>query len=308
MLDLETLAEHCRQCGAELIPHEPLSSHTTFKVGGPCAAFVTVPDIPAVQHILQWLRTNRIPHRLIGRGSNLLCPDTGYAGVVLVLGGALSTEITCDGETLTAGAGVSLKSLCLAALNQSLAGLEFAYGIPGTVGGAVFMNAGAYKGEMSQVLTSVTVLDEAGNLRELSADELQLSYRHSVFMEQPDWMILKATLTLTKGDPEAIRAKMHDLLGRRQAKQPLEFPSAGSTFKRPAEDAYASKLIDECGLKGYRVGGAQVSEKHAGFVINRGGATFADIMAVCRHVQETVFAQTGYRLELEPELLNAEEA
>ena len=163
------------------------------------------------------------------------------------------------------------------------------------------MNAGAYDGEFSQVLQSVTILDEAGNVRTLSASELALSYRHSIFMEQP-WIILQAAVKLTKGEPEAIRGKMQDLLGRRKAKQPLEFPSAGSTFKRPA-GSYASKLIDECGLKGYTVGGAQVSEKHAGFVVNRGGATFADVMDVCRHVQETVKAQTGFILELEPEIL-----
>ena len=163
------------------------------------------------------------------------------------------------------------------------------------------MNAGAYDGEMSQILLSVTVLDEAGEIRTVPAEALELSYRHSIFMEK-DWVVLTASVMPEQGNQDEIRAKMQDLLGRRRSKQPLEFPSAGSTFKRP-EGRYASKLIDECGLKGYTVGGAQVSEKHAGFVINRGGATFADVMAVCSHVQDVVREQTGFVLELEPEIL-----
>ena len=305
MLDLASLTALCQQNNAVLVPDEPLSAHTTFKVGGPCAALITVSDAEGLGAVRRRLRAERVPHRLIGRGSNLLVPDTGYPGVVLQLGGKLASEITCAGDVLTAGAGVSLKNLCLAALEHSLTGLEFAYGIPGTVGGAVFMNAGAYGGDMSQVVTEVTFLDGDDTAHTVTSDQLALRYRHSVFMERTDWLILSASVRLTPGDAAAIRAKMQELLGKRQSKQPLEYPSAGSTFKRPAEDAYASKLIDECGLKGYRVGGAQVSEKHAGFVVNRGGATFADIMAVCRHVQETVLAQTGYRLELEPELLDA---
>lgn len=304
MLNLDALAALCRQNGADFAADEPMSAHTTFRVGGSCRAFITLKDVQAVQRILQFLRSSRTPFRLIGRGSNLLVRDTGYPGVVLVLGGALAEPEEpqdADSETIVCGAGTSLKKLCLTALNRGLTGLEFAYGIPGTVGGAVYMNAGAYDGEISQVLRSVTVLDESGELKEYPASALSLSYRHSVFMDR-EQMILKAAVKLKKGDPEAIRARMQELLGRRQEKQPLEYPSAGSTFKRPA-GSYASLLIDQCGLKGYRVGGAQVSEKHAGFVINRGGATYADIMAVCRHVQETVKAQTGYELELEPETL-----
>ena len=301
MFDMEQLSAVCRSAGAELTPQVPLAGLTTFKIGGCCDALVTLPDAAACQAVLAFLRENQIPFALIGRGSNLLVPDAGYSGVVLKLGGALAEGITHENGAVTCGAGNSLKNLCLYAMEQNLTGLEFAYGIPGSVGGAVFMNAGAYDGEFSQVLESVTILDETGTIRTLGAPELNLSYRHSIFMEQP-WIILQATVKLEKGDPEAIRGKMQDLLGRRKFKQPLEFPSAGSTFKRPV-GSYASKLIDECGLKGYTVGGAQVSEKHAGFVINRGGATFADVMAVCRHVQETVKAQTGFVLELEPEIL-----
>ena len=301
MFDMEQLSAFCRSAGAELTPQVPLAGLTTFKIGGCCDALVTLPDAAACQAVLAFLRDNQIPYALIGRGSNLLVPDAGYSGVVLKLGGALAEGITHENGAVTCGAGNSLKNLCLYAMEQNLTGLEFAYGIPGSVGGAVFMNAGAYDGEFSQVLENVTILDETGTIRTLGASELNLSYRHSIFMEQP-WIILQATVKLEKGDPEAILGKMQDLLGRRKSKQPLEFPSAGSTFKRPV-GSYASKLIDECGLKGYTVGGAQVSEKHAGFVINRGGATFADVMAVCRHVQETVKAHTGFVLELEPEIL-----
>ena len=219
------------------------------------------------------------------------------------LGGALAEEIRCADGIVTCGAGVTLQKLCQFALDHCLTGLEFAYGIPGSVGGAVYMNAGAYDGEFSQILLSVTLLDDSGEIRTVSADELELSYRHSILMEKK-WTVLTVSVVLEEGSRDEIRAKMQDLIGRRKSKQPLEFPSAGSTFKHPA-GSFASKLIDECGLKGYTVGGAQVSEKHAGFVINRGGATFADIMAVCSHVQETVLKQTGFRLELEPEILKA---
>ena len=301
MIDLERLTAVCRDAGAEIKEDVLLSECTTFKIGGACDALVTLPDIPACQTVISYLREKQIPFALIGRGSNLLVPDSGYRGIVLKLGGKLASEISEENGTVTCGAGVTLKNLCLFALEHSLTGLEFAYGIPGSVGGAVFMDAGAYDGEFSQVLQSVTMLDETGKVRTLGASELNLGYRHSVFMEQ-QWIILQASVRLTAGKQEDIRAKMQDLLGRRKAKQPLEFPSAGSTFKRPA-GSYASKLIDECGLKGYTVGGAQVSERHAGFVINCGGATFADVMAVCRHVQDTVRAQTGFILELEPEIL-----
>lgn len=304
MLDMEQLTAVCRKAGAEIAPAVRLSELTTFKIGGACEALVILPDSGACQTVIQYLRDHEISFALIGRGSNLLVPDQGYQGVILKLSGALASDITEQNGIVTCGAGESLKNLCLFALEHSLTGLEFAYGIPGSVGGAIFMNAGAYNGEFSQVLHSVTILDETGAIRTLDASALNLGYRHSVFMEKP-WIILQASVQLNSGEPDAIREKMQDLLGRRKAKQPLEYPSAGSTFKRPV-GSYASKLIDECGLKGYTVGGAQVSEKHAGFVVNRGGATFADVMAVCRHVQETVKAQTGFILELEPEILGSE--
>ena len=300
-MNLEVLSAVCQSCGASLEQQVPLSALTTFQIGGPCAALVTLPDEAAVKAVFSYLRENQIPHALIGRGSNLLCPDEGFDGVVLRLGGVFAECIKMQDGIVTCGAGVSLKNLCLFALEHCLTGLEFAYGIPGSVGGAVYMNAGAYDGEMSQILLSVTVLDENSEIRTVAADELALSYRHSIFMEK-DWIVLTASVIPEEGSGDEIRAKMQDLIGRRRAKQPLEFPSAGSTSKRP-EGSYASKLIDECGLKGYTVGGAQVSEKHAGFVVNRGGATFADVMAVCAHVQDVVKEQTGFVLELEPEII-----
>lgn len=305
MLNLQELTALCQQCSAEIATEVPLAGLTTFKIGGPCAALVTLSDRESTNTVLTYLRKHQIPHSVIGRGSNLLCPDEGYEGIVLRLGGERMQEMTLsdDGTGIRCGAGASLHKLCQFALDNSLTGLEFAYGIPGSVGGAVYMNAGAYEGEISQVLASANVYQPDGTFRELTNSELNLSYRHSVCMEHPDWVIADAFFTLQKGNPDDIRAKMQELLGRRKAKQPLEFPSAGSTFKRPA-GSFASKLIDECGLKGYTVGGAQVSEKHAGFVINRGGASFADVMTLCDHVRETVQQQTGFVLELEPEILH----
>lgn len=305
MLNIDALTAFCQAAGAQIETDVPFSSLTTFKVGGPCAALITVPNAETCQKLFGYLREHQIPHDVIGRGSNLLVPDSGYAGAVIRLGGKLAEEIREADGIVTCGAGVSLKNLCLFALDHCLTGLEFAYGIPGSVGGAVCMNAGAYDGEISQVLLSVNVLDEEGAIRMIPAEELDLRYRHSIFMER-SWIVLSASFCLEFGNQDEIRAKMQDLLGRRKAKQPLEYPSAGSTFKRPVGN-YASKLIDECGLRGFTIGGAQVSEKHAGFVINRGGATFADIMAVCDHVRETVRTQTGYELELEPEILQTEE-
>ncbi len=305
MLNIDALTAFCQAAGAQIETDVPFSSLTTFKVGGPCAALITVPNAETCQKVFGYLREHQIPHDVIGRGSNLLVPDSGYAGAAIRLGGKLAEEIREADGIVTCGAGVSLKNLCLFALDHCLTGLEFAYGIPGSVGGAVCMNAGAYDGEISRVLLSVNVLDEEGAIRMIPAEELDLRYRHSIFMER-SWIVLSASFCLEFGNQDEIRAKMQDLLGRRKAKQPLEYPSAGSTFKRPIGN-YASKLIDECGLRGFTIGGAQVSEKHAGFVINRGGATFADIMAVCDHVRETVRTQTGYELELEPEILQTEE-
>lgn len=297
---LNHLEALCRQVGANFTPDEPLSAHTTFRVGGACRALITVPHADACIALRRYLTEAELPHRFIGRGSNLIVADAGYDGVVLVLAPESRVQQTAP-ATLSAWAGGSLKSLCATAAQASLSGLEFAYGIPGTVGGAVYMNAGAYGGEMAQIVTAVDALDSTGNMQTILAAELGLSYRHSCFMES-DLVILQVTMQLAEGDHDSIRGQMEELMRRRIEKQPLEYPSAGSTFKRPA-GSYASMLIDQCGLKGLRVGGAQVSEKHAGFVVNCGGATCDDILRLCEQVRDTVYRQTGYILELEPELL-----
>lgn len=310
MINFNELTAVCQQNGAEIELDVPLAGYTSFKIGGPCKAMVTLNDAERAGAIFAYLRDNEIKHRLIGRGSNLLVTDKGYDGIVLRLGGEQIKQLSLheDGVGIRCSAGTSLQRLCQFALDHSLTGLEFAYGIPGSVGGAVYMNAGAYDGEIAQVLSSVTVWQPDGQLHKMKSAELDLRYRHSIFMQHPDWYILDAHFVLDEGYMDAIRDKMQDLLSRRKDKQPLEYPSAGSTFKRPAASdpahpVYASKLIDECGLKGFTVGGAQVSEKHAGFVINRGGATFSDVMAVCEYVRETVRMKTDIEMEMEPEIL-----
>lgn len=276
--------------------NEPLSAHTTFKIGGPAAVFCRPDTVVELVHVLELCRQYQIRHYLLGNGSNTLFADEGFAGAVISLCG-LRTRCTVTGNTVTAGAGMTLLQLCKRAAAHSLAGLAFAYGIPGTVGGAVYMNAGAYGGEIRQVLARVSFLDEELHLQTLPVEELALGYRTSIF-EKRDWCILEASFCLEPGDAAAIEAEMHDLMRRRAEKQPLEYPSAGSTFKRP-QGAFAGKLIEECGLRGFSVGGAQISEKHCGFVINRGGATCADVVALTDQVRELVQKKTGYVLERE---------
>ena len=300
-MNLEALKQTCDTLRLNCRLEEPMAKHTTFRIGGACRAFVEITDADSCVSIIKYLNETEIPFRVIGRGSNLLVPDEGYDGVVLLY--ADETVTYCGGGKLFAAAGASLKKLCVAAQSEGLSGLEFAYGIPGSVGGGVFMNAGAYDGELSNVLQTVYALNQQGEKCVFAAKELNLSYRHSAFMDtRRGDIILGAEVQLTQGYPAEIKAKMEDFLRRRQEKQPLEYPSAGSTFKRP-QGSYASKLIDECGLRGFTVGGAQVSEKHAGFVINRGGATFADVMELCRKVREIVETKTGFVLEMEPEIL-----
>ena len=292
------------------IENADMSEYTSFKAGGK-ADLLLIPD-NAVELSEALKEAKDITEKtdgkngimILGNGSDTLVKDGGYRGTVIKLGEGFS-EITVDGNVLTAGSAALLSQASKVAAQNSLSGLECESGIPGSIGGAVTMNAGAYGGEMKDILESVKVIDPEGMMHTLSVEALDLSYRHSCIMEKGG-IVVEATIKLEKKPEEEIRAQMADLRNRRVEKQPLEYPSAGSTFKRPAGN-YASKLIDECGLRGYTVGGAQVSEKHAGFVINRGGATFADVMAVCDHVRETVRVQTGYVLELEPEILRAEE-
>ncbi|MDD3254173.1 MAG: UDP-N-acetylmuramate dehydrogenase [Lachnospiraceae bacterium] len=291
----------CSIVGAQQIRiNEPMSRHTTFRTGGPADYYVEPEDVQALSAVLKLCRAEKEPYYILGNGSNLLVGDGGYRGVMIALGKAWSS-VTVEESRIRAGAGALLSAVSRQALEHALTGLEFAAGIPGTVGGAVVMNAGAYGSEMKQVLTAVTVLTEAGEIRTLPASELELGYRTSCILRR-GYVVLEAKFALTPGDETEIRGRMDDLAQQRKSKQPLEYPSAGSTFKRP-EGYFAGKLIQDAGLRGYCVGGAQVSEKHCGFVINRGEATAADIMELCRQVQEKVQEQFGVTLELEVKTL-----
>lgn len=281
---------------------EPMSLHTSFRIGGPAEWFVEAGSEEAVVRVLALCREEEVPCHVIGNGSNLLVSDAGVPGVVLCLGNAFS-DIAFEGETVTAQTGILLARLARMAAQKGLAGLAFAAGIPGTLGGGLYMNAGAYGGELVQVVTGARLLFPDGTVRDAEAPELALGYRRSSLMDSGA-VALSVTLKLHEGDEAAIFAEMEDLAARRRDKQPLEYPSAGSTFKRPAGH-YAGQLIEAAGLKGARVGGACVSEKHAGFVINDGGATAADVLALCELVQEKVYASSGIHLEREIRFLGA---
>ena len=300
----KTTAALAKALAAEQLPfvqQEVLAGHTTFKIGGPAAFWCAPRNAAELRRILQHCRAQGVRVYLLGNGSNTLFDDAGFDGAVVDMRG-LNEMKASDADTdlvrITAGAGQTLGRLCSKAQTLGLTGLEFACGIPGTVGGAVYMNAGAYGGELKDVLESVTFLDSNLQLRTMPAADLKMGYRTSLFEENPDWCILSATVVLRHGDGAAVLARMQELLGRRKDKQPLEWPSAGSTFKRP-QGAFAGKLIEECGLRGFTVGGAQISEKHCGFVINRGGATCADVVALTEQVSRIVRDKTGFVLERE---------
>ncbi len=275
---------------------EPMRDHTTFRIGGPASLFVTPRTKEEIRDVIICCRSYPVPYYIIGNGSNLLVSDAGYDGVVIQLYRNFN-QITVKGQTVTAYSGALLSTVAAEAYKASLTGLEFASGIPGTLGGACVMNAGAYGGEMKDVLSEVEVLMQDGKFQMIPKADLKMGYRTSVIAEDKD-IVLNAAMELKKGDREEISARMDDLKERRQSKQPLEYPSAGSTFKRP-EGYYAGKLIQDAGLRGFTVGGAQVSEKHCGFVINRDHATAADVDELMRRVQETVEDKFGVKLEPE---------
>ena len=298
--------ELTRRCpGLEVRANEPMSRHTSFRIGGP-ARLMALPKsaVQAKAAVLAAREANILPF-FLGNGSNLLVPDEGVERFLIQPAGRYSADplnrVWEENGQLCAGGGVSLAVLANAAQGRALTGLEFASGIPGSVGGAVVMNAGAYGGEMAQVLVSVTALDLDGSIQTIPAESCGLGYRRSVFSDGQR-LVLEARFQLSSGDPSVIRARMDELAARRKEKQPLEYPSAGSMFKRP-EGYFAAALIDQCGLKGFAVGGAQVSEKHAGFVVNRGGATCADVLELVRQVQARVQEQTGVALEMEVKVL-----
>ena len=279
---------------------EPMNRHTTFRIGGPADYFLLPSTAEEVKKILEICKEKELPYFILGNGSNLLVSDEGYCGVIIQLyrnyGG-----ITVEGTDIRAGAGALLSQIASAAKNASLTGFEFAGGIPGTLGGAVVMNAGAYGGEMKDVLKEVTVMTEQGEIMTIPAEKLEMGYRTSL-VKKAGYLVLEAVISLKAGDVEEIKANMKDLTEKRVSKQPLEYPSAGSTFKRP-EGYFAGKLIMDAGLRGYQVGGAQVSEKHCGFVINKGNATAADVCGLMKDVQEKVQEQFGVTLEPEVKFL-----
>ncbi len=296
MADLQIIKELSDKLGISYTMQEPMSKHTTFKIGGNADMFVSVSNTEQLKAVVTSCKDNDIPLFILGRGSNLLISDEGMCGVVLTLDGEFK-DISSKENTIICGAGANLTKLCVFALSESLSGLEFAYGIPGSVGGAAYMNAGAYGGEMKDVVASVTHMTPNGDIVTLDASELQFSYRHSVYKNTDD-IILFVTMNLQPADNAEIKAKMDDYINRRKSKQPLEYPSAGSVFKRP-QGNFAGTLIEQCGLKGKTIGGAQVSQKHAGFIINVGDATCEDVLNLVRFVQDTVRTHTGYFLECE---------
>ncbi len=283
---------------------EPLANHTTFRIGGPADLFAEITKVDELATLIRLCKEENVPWFVIGRGSNLLVSDAGYRGLMLHLGTGFAKAEIQDG-IVSADSGIMLSTLASQILKQSLAGFEFAAGIPGSLGGAVYMNAGAYGGEMKDILLDVTVLRPDGSIEVIGREDLGLGYRTSRFQTE-EAVILRARMQLQPGDPKEIAAKMQNLMERRITKQPLEWPSAGSVFKRP-EGHFAGGLIEQAGLKGCRIGGAEVSEKHAGFIINAGGATAADVTALIRHVQQVVLETSGVHLEPEMRILKDEQ-
>ncbi len=299
---MERIVETANKFGCKFCYDESLKKYNTFKLGGNCRLLVKINSAESCIAVKKVCKENDIPYVVIGNGSNLIIDDDGFNGVVILIGNDFSeiklvsdTEIYCE-------AGALLSSFCVFSRENSLSGAEFAYGIPGSIGGAVYMNAGAYGGEIKDIISYCDVIDENNEIRRLTPDELSLSYRHSSVMGT-EKIIIGAAFSLKKGEKSEIKSVMEDFMNRRKSKQPLEYGSAGSTFKRP-EGSYASLLIDECGLKGYSVGGAEVSEKHAGFVINKNNATFSDVMSVIEDVRNIVKEKTGYILECEPVIIS----
>lgn len=297
-MNKEIIAQFQDIVGTEqVLIQEPMKNHTTFRIGGPADCFIRPQDAGQVERILHICRENGTPWFVLGNGSNLLVSDQGFPGVIIQIFRNMST-IRVNGERLVVQAGALLSAVASRALKEGLSGLEFASGIPGTMGGAVVMNAGAYGGEMKDVIESVTVLDGDGKVRCLTREELQMGYRTSL-VKKEGYTVLEAVLKLEQGDPAVISARMEELKEQRVSKQPLEYPSAGSTFKRP-EGYFAGKLIMDSGLRGFQVGGAQISQKHCGFVINTGDATAQDVVQLISQVQDIVYEK--FQVKLEPEI------
>lgn len=296
MNDYGILINAAEKYGAAVLMNEPMKSHTSFCIGGPCDIMIKINCEALLCELIKLCSENSVKYYIVGRGSNILVSDEGLRGAVLLIGKDFGS-VRVKGDIIECEAGASLAAVCNVALENSLTGLEFAYGIPGSVGGAVFMNAGAYGGEMKDVLLSCRYIDENGKIKEMPLEKMELSYRHSFFSER-ELCITSVKMRLQKGERDKIKDRMDTLMERRRDKQPLEYPSAGSTFKRPEGD-FAARLIEVCGLKGTSCGGAEVSTKHSGFVINKGNATFKDVMGVVDTVKQKVKEQTGVTLECE---------
>ena len=281
----------------ELRFEEPMSRHTSFRIGGAAEVMAFPKTREELAEVLKTSALLDCKSAILGAGTNVLAPDEGISGLVICLKDCLDGMQQLDDTHIRVMAGVTMSRAAVFAANLGLSGLEFAHGIPGTVGGGVYMNAGAYGGEICQVCTQVEVMDRNGNVRVLSGEEMQFSYRHSI-LEETDDIVVRADFALTKDDPETIKAKMKELIGKRSASQPLDLPSAGSAFKRPV-GGYAAALIDQAGLRGFQVGGAAVSSKHCGFAVNMGGATAEDVKELLRQVSDKVFEHSGIRLEPE---------
>ena len=294
---MNRICEYVKNEGISYIENEPMALHTTFKIGGPARLAVFPKNENEISDVIKKCKEENVRYMVVGNGSNLLVADEGIDAVVILLGKEFGEVKLIDDITIFAEAGASLMKVCRFALENGLSGLEFAYGIPGSCGGGAFMNAGAYGGELGDVMFRCDHIDKDGNKGSLEGDDLKLAYRHSAYYEN-GCVITGAYFKMQKADKEEIKAKMNDYMSRRRDKQPLEYPSAGSTFKRP-EGNFAGALIEQCGLKGTSVGGAEISTKHAGFVINKGGATCKDVLDLCKKVADTVKAEKGIDLEME---------
>lgn len=294
---MNRICEYVKNEGISYIENEPMALHTTFKIGGPARLAVFPKNENEISDVIKKCKEEKVRYMVAGNGSNLLVADEGIDAVVILLGKEFGEVKLIDDTTIFAEAGAPLMKVCRFALENGLSGLEFAYGIPGSCGGGAFMNAGAYGGELGDVMFRCDHIDQDGNKGSLEGDDLKLAYRHSAYYEN-GCVITGAYFKMQKADKEEIKAKMDDYMSRRRDKQPLEYPSAGSTFKRP-EGNFAGALIEQCGLKGTSVGGAEISTKHAGFVINKGGATCKDVLDLCKKVADTVKAEKGIDLEME---------
>ena len=288
---MNRICEYVKNEGISYIENESMALHTTFKIGGPARLAVFPKNENEISDVIKKCKEENVRYMVVGNGSNLLVADEGIDAVVILLGKEFGEVKLIDDTTIFAEAGAPLMKVCRFALENGLSGLEFAYGIPGSCGGGAFMNAGAYGGELGDVMFRCDHIDKDGNKGSLEGDDLKLAYRHSAYYEN-GCVITGAYFKMQKADKEEIKAKMNDYMSRRRDKQPLEYPSAGSTFKRP-EGNFAGALIEQCGLKGTSVGGAEISTKHAGFVINKGGATCEEVLDLCKRVEETVKAENG---------------